>query len=170
MSSDTLSRRSFLRGGFLPNATKRASSNSQPSPVVPETPVPIEAPLSIEEARAAVRAQVGPIRRPDQKPFDIFTLLESLDANPNAPIDDGVARILFRDCLAFLGSFCSVCEERCPVEGALRIEGGKPLVDEALCTGCGQCQYVCPAPLNAVHIVPRPVLQDPPEDVPDVHQ
>ncbi|NNE42622.1 MAG: 4Fe-4S binding protein, partial [Gemmatimonadetes bacterium] len=48
-----------------------------------------------------------------------------------------------------------VCYERCPVEGAIPVEAGLPTVDPSACTGCGICHYVCPAPENAVAILPR---------------
>lgn len=60
----------------------------------------------------------------------------------------GVVRIREKDCLAH-GSFCTVCAERCPVEGAIVVELGRPRVDETRCNGCGICVGVCPAPVNA---------------------
>lgn len=66
----------------------------------------------------------------------------------------GTAWIQEQTCLAYQGSFCSVCDERCPVEGALIVENGKPRIDETVCTGCGVCQHVCPAPQNAIVIMP----------------
>jgi ferredoxin len=66
-----------------------------------------------------------------------------------------LALILDRFCLAWQGSFCSVCVERCPVPGAIITEMGKPRIDPDLCTGCKICHDVCPAPKNAVFLVPR---------------
>ena len=66
-----------------------------------------------------------------------------------------IAVILDRFCLAWQGSFCSVCAERCPEAGAIAIEQGKPRVNPDCCTGCGICQDVCPAPKNAVFLVSR---------------
>ena len=62
-----------------------------------------------------------------------------------------------RFCLA-LTSFCSACLERCPVPGAMRSERGLPWVIADTCTGCGVCQEVCPAPRNAVLLLPGPVF------------
>lgn len=59
-----------------------------------------------------------------------------------------------RFCIA-LTSFCSVCIERCPVPGAMKKERGLPMVVPDLCTGCGICHGVCPAPRNAVLMLPR---------------
>ncbi len=66
-----------------------------------------------------------------------------------------LALILDRFCLAWQGSFCSVCVERCPVPGAIVTEMGKPRVVPELCTGCRICHDVCPAPKNAVFLVSR---------------
>jgi MinD superfamily P-loop ATPase len=57
-------------------------------------------------------------------------------------------------CLAWQGSFCSTCSERCPVENAIVIELGRPRVVEEHCNGCGVCVQVCPAPLNAFEFLP----------------
>lgn len=69
--------------------------------------------------------------------------------------DAQVALILDRFCLAYQGTFCSVCSERCPEPGAIVVEQGKPRVEQDLCTGCAICQDVCPAPKNAVFTVAR---------------
>jgi len=76
----------------------------------------------------------------------------------------GTAWIDQQTCLAYQGTFCSVCDERCPVEGAIHVENGRPQIDEATCTGCGVCHYVCPAPENAIAIMPtfvRPSVSRP---------
>lgn len=67
-----------------------------------------------------------------------------------------VALIAGRDCLAYQSSFCSVCRERCPVTGAVIVERGIPRIDPALCNGCRICHEVCPAPRNAIRLMPRP--------------
>lgn len=71
---------------------------------------------------------------------------------------DRVAIIQGRHCLA-LTSFCAACVERCPVEGAMQVRNGMPMVVADLCTGCGICHRVCPAPTNAVLLMPRRRLQ-----------
>lgn len=68
---------------------------------------------------------------------------------------DAVALILDRFCLAWQNSFCSVCIERCPVEGAIVSERGRPRIEPSLCTGCAVCRDVCPAPKKAVFLVSR---------------
>jgi Na+-translocating ferredoxin:NAD+ oxidoreductase RNF subunit RnfB len=66
-----------------------------------------------------------------------------------------IALILDRFCLAWQGSFCSVCSERCPVGGAISTDRGKPRVNPDICTGCRICHDVCPAPKPAIFLVPR---------------
>lgn len=70
---------------------------------------------------------------------------------PSVPM---VAIIQGRHCLA-LESFCSVCFERCPEPGAMNTSQMIPMVVAEICTGCGICQQVCPAPENAVLMLPR---------------
>ncbi|WP_236621280.1 4Fe-4S dicluster domain-containing protein [Rhodopirellula sallentina] len=66
----------------------------------------------------------------------------------------GTARITEHLCLAHHSTLCTVCSERCPVEGAIVVTQGKPTVNENDCTGCGVCRYVCPAPENAILLMP----------------
>lgn len=73
---------------------------------------------------------------------------------PTAEAQAMVAVIQGRFCLAYT-SFCSVCSERCPVTGAMKVEKGIPMVIADVCTGCGICHDVCPAPTNAVLVLPR---------------
>ncbi|MGK3993035.1 4Fe-4S dicluster domain-containing protein [Sorangium sp. So ce1024] len=65
-----------------------------------------------------------------------------------------VPRLVPHACIA-RESFCSACVERCPAEGALVMELGRPKVDEERCTGCGRCVEVCPAPERGFTVVPR---------------
>jgi Na+-translocating ferredoxin:NAD+ oxidoreductase RNF subunit RnfB len=89
---------------------------------------------------------------------DLFSLLtgqaRQASATPALSDVERVAIIQGRRCLA-LTSFCSVCVERCPVPGALKTTDGLPSVVPDVCTGCGICQQVCPAPENAVLMLPR---------------
>lgn len=66
----------------------------------------------------------------------------------------GTARVTEHLCLAHHHTTCTVCSERCPVEGAITVTSGKPTVNENTCTGCGVCRYVCPAPENAILLMP----------------
>jgi Na+-translocating ferredoxin:NAD+ oxidoreductase RNF subunit RnfB len=65
-----------------------------------------------------------------------------------------VAVIQGRHCIA-LTSYCSVCVERCPEPGAIDSRDLMPMIVPDLCTGCGICHQVCPAPTNAVLMLPR---------------
>lgn len=59
----------------------------------------------------------------------------------------GVARVISDSCVAWQWHGCTVCEDVCPVPGALVLdERGRPHVDDQLCNGCGLCQIECPAP------------------------
>lgn len=72
----------------------------------------------------------------------------------DAPRKMGVAWIQPEACLAHVGSFCSVCVEQCPVNNAISVAAGRPSISPELCTGCGVCAAVCPAPERAVVILP----------------
>lgn len=73
----------------------------------------------------------------------------------DGPFHMGIARIKTSDCLAYQGSFCSVCAERCPVPEAIVVEVGRPRIQPQLCTGCGICHHVCPSPWNAILVMPE---------------
>jgi MauM/NapG family ferredoxin protein len=76
----------------------------------------------------------------------------------------GTAKVTEHLCLAHHRTTCTVCSERCPVDGAITVTDGKPIVNEEICTGCGVCRYVCPAPENAILLMPafsRPGLPRP---------
>lgn len=77
----------------------------------------------------------------------------------------GAAWIQTMACLAYTGSFCTVCSEHCPVPTAIEVHAGKPTIRADVCTGCGLCAHVCPAPTNAIVVMP---LADRPAVVPPV--
>jgi MinD superfamily P-loop ATPase len=79
---------------------------------------------------------------------------EPLALRFGVPVKMGTAMISVLDCLAHQNTTCSACVEQCPVEGTLAWENGRPVVNPGVCTGCGVCQYACPAPRNAVMILP----------------
>jgi len=77
----------------------------------------------------------------------------------------GTADVDHSICLAWsLNQRCLICERSCPVPGnAVKVrtdmvEGiavGRPVVDKALCTGCGGCQNKCPVrPVRAIRVSP----------------
>ena len=83
-----------------------------------------------------------------------ITACEPRALRKEQPLKMGTAVIQNFNCLAHRNSFCTVCSEQCPVEGAMRVVNGRPVVDDAACTGCGVCHYACPAPQNAIIILP----------------
>lgn len=66
----------------------------------------------------------------------------------------GTARVTEHLCLAHHHTTCTVCSERCPVDDVISVSDGKPTINEETCTGCGVCRYVCPAPENAILLMP----------------
>lgn len=66
-----------------------------------------------------------------------------------------VAVIQGRHCLAYQKSFCSVCYEQCPEEGAIEVKQGIPIIVGGNCTGCRVCHDVCPAPVNAILMIEK---------------
>jgi MauM/NapG family ferredoxin protein len=66
----------------------------------------------------------------------------------------GTACVRETECLNRLGSPCATCVERCPVPGAIRLGARTPIVEPGVCTGCGVCAHVCPAPTKAILILP----------------
>ncbi len=63
----------------------------------------------------------------------------------------GKVRFLPKKCIVFTdGTACGACEEHCPTKAITMIPFGKeglylPSVKQALCIGCGGCEYICPA-------------------------
>lgn len=66
----------------------------------------------------------------------------------------GIARIEPFHCIAYHGSICTDCFDGCPVPDAIKMDEGRPTVVDEICTGCGVCHNVCPAPSNAILIMP----------------
>lgn len=170
-----INRRDFLRGGFLRRALQEAEAAQAPISVRPTPPVHTPAPLpaahpnnpaealtpqqQIELARARARAMIGVVQPPkDQKPFDVFSLLTSFDRKETTKTELAAnpvtAQINPARCLAHAGSFCTVCSEHCPAEGAVQIHDHRPTIDPAHCTGCAECYRVCPAPVIAIVLSP----------------
>lgn len=55
-------------------------------------------------------------------------------------------------CLPYNGPECGACADACPVEGALRWQGEKPVIDSAQCTGCALCRAACILEPKAISI------------------
>lgn len=115
--------------------------------------------------RAAGTPMIDPIESPCRmcEDFPCISACEPNVLRMSMPKKMGIARIDMFTCLAHTGSYCTVCSEHCPVDGAIELTNGKPRINEETCTGCGVCQHVCPAPANAVLLMPvkeRPLPED----------
>lgn len=77
------------------------------------------------------------------------------------PLRMGTAEIQPWNCLAHQQSLglaaCSACVEQCPVPGAIEVVDNRPRIRPETCVGCGVCHHVCPAPQNAVIVLPTAV-------------
>lgn len=141
--------------GAAPERELLAACAACPGPCVSACP---------ERAIALVPAPGGghaPRIDPDQAPCRMCADLPCVTACPagalsrDRPRAIGRAQLLPQDCLAHQGTTCSACVEQCPEPGALRLHAGRPAIDAGACTGCGVCRYVCPAPRNAIVLLPR---------------
>jgi NAD-dependent dihydropyrimidine dehydrogenase PreA subunit len=67
----------------------------------------------------------------------------------------GEAEIDTRVCLAWNRSVCWTCYDACPLQGsALKLTAGRPVVDTTACSGCGQCEFACPAGNRGIVVKP----------------
>lgn len=63
----------------------------------------------------------------------------------------GKVRFTPKKCIVFTdGTACGACEEHCPTKAITMVPFGKeglylPSVKQALCIGCGGCEFICPA-------------------------
>ncbi len=58
----------------------------------------------------------------------------------------GVAEIAQERCVAWAWMACTKCSKECPEHAISLDTDRRPIVDPALCNGCGLCEYICPAP------------------------
>ncbi|MCY1022779.1 4Fe-4S dicluster domain-containing protein [Pyxidicoccus sp. MSG2] len=132
-----LSRRALL-GLFRRPREHVSPAADAHAPVAPAAPEP---PAFSLEAFYAGRARTGEATVDGRIP--VFS-----------PRLAATVRVRTQHCLAWQGSFCTTCVERCPVEGAIVVEAGRPRVVAANCDGCGTCVRACPAPINAFELLP----------------
>ena len=106
--------------------------------------------------RAAETPTIDPIRQPCLmcEDFPCIAVCEPGVLLSSVPVRMGTVRIDVSSCTAYQGSSCTSCVDHCPVPGALTVVKGRPHVVEEACTGCGVCQHVCPAPQNAILLLP----------------
>lgn len=76
------------------------------------------------------------------------------DCAAAAPRPDMVAAPFNERCLA-RNCGCFACMERCQGQAIMVVPGTGIRIDEALCSGCGTCEYVCPVTPKAVILQPR---------------
>ncbi len=57
-----------------------------------------------------------------------------------------------KNCLPFSGPECGACISSCPVEGALKLDMAKPVINQGLCTGCGLCRENCITEPKSINI------------------
>lgn len=72
----------------------------------------------------------------------------------------GMAKVELSRCVAFVDqNDCGACAEHCPT-GALQMivsndrDARIPVINEALCIGCGNCEYPCPTAPKSVFVEP----------------
>jgi len=106
--------------------------------------------------RGLFRALVRPLTQHlDELKAPVSEPLEPQDSESADPDAPKIAIIQGRFCLAYQGGMCFTCSERCPVPGAITSKLGIPTVHLDICTGCGICHDLCPAPRNAILITER---------------
>jgi len=133
----------------------------------------VRAPSRFRRAAGTPMIDAGPTSGGACRMCDDFPCIAACEPNVlrmDMPKVMGTARIDTFTCLAHQNSFCTVCSEQCPVENAIEVINGKPRIVEETCTGCGVCHHVCPAPANAVLLMPiaeRPLPQPPPKQTHD---
>lgn len=57
----------------------------------------------------------------------------------------GTAVVDAQRCIAYLGRGCNVCTDACIYSAISLNDAGCPVVDAALCNGCGRCENKCPS-------------------------
>lgn len=89
--------------------------------------------------------------------------------NSILPMKMGHAVVHRSSCLSHIGSECTICIERCPIEGTITHDWRKiPVIDQDLCTGCGMCISTCPAEPAALSIIPS--KERPPKPTQQSHE
>ena len=67
----------------------------------------------------------------------------------------GALRVRVERCISLRGEHCDVCVDRCPIDPKpIDVQPGyAPNVDHRRCTGCGICEWLCPA--SALEVLAR---------------
>lgn len=125
----------FSLGDFYAKRAPRATSASIPRFSVRAPDAPLET-TSVGVTRAAL------------PPWELRREARA----GGAPKLGGLVMVVRSACLAWGGTSCWTCSERCPVEGAITLDAGRPTIDVTRCDGCGECVAACPAPTNALKL------------------
>jgi ferredoxin-type protein NapG len=80
----------------------------------------------------------------------------ALEVIPRLNVRMGEARVNGGLCFAAQGQPCDYCVKHCPVgPAAIRLVEAVPRVELEACTGCGQCEHICPATPAAITVTCR---------------
>lgn len=74
--------------------------------------------------------------------------------NEETPKKIGYAAIQKHICLTYKDVMCDYCVYACKTEGAIQLKNGKPVINEDVCNGCGQCVANCISEQKGVQILP----------------
>jgi ferredoxin-type protein NapG len=118
---------------------------------------------AVKQAGAEKGSAMGtPVIIPEEQPCRMCEEFPCIAACPQEALVQapfykiGTARITPVKCFAFNGQVCDYCHDCCPEKDkAIVMEKGKPIVFEDKCTGCGICEFYCPAPGKAIRILPE---------------
>ena len=114
------------------------------------------------------RKEGSPVLHPEKSPCHWCTDMPCIRACPTEALsfpkeEDitsllpiGTAQIDQSACLLADGILCDTCATRCPTHiRAIRMNGRDPVINDALCTGCGICATYCEAEPGAIKIIPN---------------
>ena len=79
---------------------------------------------------------------------------ETASGAETGAVRDVVARVDNGHCMA-RNCGCFSCIERCDAGAISLVMGEGVRIDDALCTGCGDCYRICPLAPQALKLVPR---------------
>lgn len=117
---------------------------------------------AIVKAEAETGSAIGtPVIHPEEHPCQMckdFPCIRACPEEALLPVQSlkiGSAYITLSKCFAHTGQICDYCHDCCPEKDkAIILENGKPQVISDKCTGCGICEFYCPAPGKAIRVVP----------------
>jgi len=99
-----------------------------------------------------------PYLDPNEKPCTFCD--KCIDTCPTNALDHqhqksiGYAKVNEKSCIAFKDVVCDYCVFACPINDAIRIVNGKPVISSKNCNGCGFCVASCITDLKGIYILP----------------